>query len=95
MFGTLFPNYKTHGEQAASACRSDSRDAAASPRVPPAALSELDLPLKPPRIPPKLPSAGAVRNGEVGAGGTVVSSWQLPAFDLHKRKEGGGGREWI
>lgn len=32
-----------------------------------------------------------MRNGEVGAGGTVVSSWQLPAFDLHKRKEGGGG----
>lgn len=32
-----------------------------------------------------------MRNGEVGAGGTVVSSWQLPAFDLHKRKEGDGG----
>lgn len=32
-----------------------------------------------------------MRNGEVGAGGTVVSSWQLPAFDLHKGKEGVGG----
>lgn len=93
MFVTLFPNYKTHREQPASARRSDSSQALPLPASP----SSLRLGCQSliasetAAYSPKVPKDGGREERRSGGWGTVVSSWQLPAFDLHKGKEGAGG----